>query len=224
MIAIIAILAAMLLPALNKAREKARSTQCLSNLKQQGTAFGMYLVDNKDWLPPCFRPKDDSMKLTDHTWPVLLLSYVGFPYLEKQSRAVGTWVYYLKFVPPVFQCPTFPVAKCGSPNTSTSHLQYGINRNISSTATAGSKNVRMTMVKQPAKLVLTADQNLAPGKDGNGHYCIDHYYDSTTANAIPRRNAHIQMTNVLCTAGNVSSFRCDPDLRGTSTKVDWYVE
>src|SRR5450759_405569 len=44
-IAIIAILAAMLLPALSQAREKAKSAKCISNLKQIGLAFQMYLND-----------------------------------------------------------------------------------------------------------------------------------------------------------------------------------
>lgn len=47
-IAIIAILAAMLLPALSKAREKARSISCTSNLKQIMLAADMYLSDNQD--------------------------------------------------------------------------------------------------------------------------------------------------------------------------------
>lgn len=50
-ITIIAILAALLLPVLNKARESARGTACSGNMKQLGTGIIMYAGDNQDWLP-----------------------------------------------------------------------------------------------------------------------------------------------------------------------------
>ena len=49
-IAIIAILAAMLLPALNSAREQARNTSCTAKLKQIGTADLTYATDNRDFI------------------------------------------------------------------------------------------------------------------------------------------------------------------------------
>ncbi|MGB9677378.1 MAG: type II secretion system protein [Candidatus Ratteibacteria bacterium] len=50
-VAIIVILAAMLLPALSKARERARSALCMSNLKQLGQAMHMYLLDYDEYFP-----------------------------------------------------------------------------------------------------------------------------------------------------------------------------
>lgn len=51
-IAIIAILTAMLLPALNQARGKARQVKCLNNHAQLGKAFAFYLQDSHDLMPP----------------------------------------------------------------------------------------------------------------------------------------------------------------------------
>ena len=52
-IAIIAILAGMLLPALNAAREKARTTSCQNQLKMAGYSITMYTSDFEDYIPPC---------------------------------------------------------------------------------------------------------------------------------------------------------------------------
>jgi prepilin-type N-terminal cleavage/methylation domain-containing protein len=50
-IGIIAVLIAILLPALNRAREKGRQAQCLSNVRQIAMAFFMYTNENKGWFP-----------------------------------------------------------------------------------------------------------------------------------------------------------------------------
>ena len=51
LIAIIAILAAILFPVFARARAKAYETQCLSNIKNTATGFGVYLADYKGWYP-----------------------------------------------------------------------------------------------------------------------------------------------------------------------------
>ena len=80
----------------------------------------------------------------------------------------------------------------------------------------------MTMVKQPTKLALVADMQLNIGKDSDGHNSLVEYFASSSNN-VPRRNAHLKMTNVLFTAGHAGSYRCETELNGTD-KVKWVCD
>jgi len=83
-IAIIAILAAMLLPALAKAREKARQISCVSNMKQLMLSEAMYADENDDTITPLnpnyqyyTMPNGDKRNNTWKLWQIYLYDYVG---------------------------------------------------------------------------------------------------------------------------------------------------
>lgn len=72
-VAIIAILAAMLLPSLRNAREKANAARCMGNLRQLGAALNLYSNDNGDklvWIR--YDTAGDQ-----HFWPWVILDYLG---------------------------------------------------------------------------------------------------------------------------------------------------
>ena len=69
-IAIIAILASMLLPALNQAREKAKSISCMNNMKQIGQALKLYQGDYDDFYPYAFMVNGKD----DYCWSYILYS------------------------------------------------------------------------------------------------------------------------------------------------------
>ncbi len=86
-IAIIAILAGMLLPALNKARMAAQTSNCVSNLKQINTGFAMYVGDFNDQLPltnKSYNPSNqwayENRTLCEGNYPIGIgmLCYTGY--------------------------------------------------------------------------------------------------------------------------------------------------
>lgn len=79
-IAIIAILAGLLMPAVSKARQKARATQCLNNLKNIGVAFIAFSDDNRSFFPSAYtkiRHNDTDIEVG---WSGAIYPYVGLSY------------------------------------------------------------------------------------------------------------------------------------------------
>ena len=93
-IAIIAILAAILLPALNSARERGRSASCVNNLKQMGNAGVMYSNDFEDYALP--RGDNSARSLTLAMAPYLGYQLNTYNQLPTTAKC------------PVFQCPSDP--------------------------------------------------------------------------------------------------------------------
>ena len=74
-IAIIAILASMLLPALQQARKQARSTQCTNNLKSNGNYMNFYVAENNDYFTWTLYKRDEVQPLL--SWAAYLYVYSG---------------------------------------------------------------------------------------------------------------------------------------------------
>jgi prepilin-type N-terminal cleavage/methylation domain-containing protein len=96
-IAIIAVVIAMLLPALGKAREQARVLTCQSNIRQIGVIFNIYVHDHKGVLPFC------SDMGNNYTWNFRMRKY--FPPAPQQGPPLPGWPASL---PITVLCPAAP--------------------------------------------------------------------------------------------------------------------
>jgi prepilin-type N-terminal cleavage/methylation domain-containing protein/prepilin-type processing-associated H-X9-DG protein len=105
-VAIIAILASLLIPALFRAKEKGRQIQCLANLKQLTLAWTMYIDENDDVLPPCNclhnfpRPGDMWVRGIQDLWWLDNPANTNTSYLTRSLLAP-----YLNRSIPVWKCP-----------------------------------------------------------------------------------------------------------------------
>ena len=112
-IAVIAILAGMLLPALAKAKERARQTQCLNNLRQMGIALLLYEGDHKR-LPPKASQVPDFMNPKAPGWQNNCL-YAIAPYLQGTAQGRSSKTY---------ACPSAKKPGDGSDATTNSATGY----------------------------------------------------------------------------------------------------
>lgn len=155
-IAIIAVLASVLLPALNKAREKAHSTKCKANLRQIGLAFHSYLNDNENWIPYAYNsdgtPIAGYATALNDAWYCALANDVGLARVSfYQIRHAGETVASGTVIrnPVVYSCPSVHTRKYP---TSDEPVDYAPPSIIANTAEAYGKIRRnkITKVKMPS--------------------------------------------------------------------------
>jgi prepilin-type N-terminal cleavage/methylation domain-containing protein/prepilin-type processing-associated H-X9-DG protein len=147
-IAIIAILAAILFPVFAKAREKARQSSCLSNLKQIGLAFQQYAQDYDERFP---------LRI-EGTWGVTASYQVqtdpnmpGAKFTSSDGGVSGYFISWMDIISPyikntqVFYCPS------GQRNSATAPF-YGYNSNLATIA--------LGTIVRPAECVESLDYGI----------------------------------------------------------------
>ena len=207
-IAIIAILAAILLPALQQARERGRSASCVNNLKQLGAACQSYSSDYDGWAPSPFNRKSGASAVSPYMW-TNALAYNGYipATFASLDRAISNGVDESKVGSKywketgILACPSTdmnnPSTKGWNAGASGySNGDYGVNLVID----GGWLNSGFCMktAKNPSRMAMILDGNnwvlhglCAPGSGTNG-------------NAVTFR--HKKSTNVCAVDGSVHSL------------------
>lgn len=180
-IAIIAILAAMLLPALNKARETARQATCLNNHKQWMLSIGSYVDDFNGYY---MVQVDRSVKPTPwYFWNMILGKYLNLGTEAEDYQDIK-------------------IGKCPSDQRKGKRYSYGINYHWGyiladgTYQTATLRHIKQSQIKRPAYLIMTLDSIKAN---------FSSYYTSWLDNFDVER--HGQKVNMSFTDGHAASMK-----------------
>ena len=205
-VAIIAILAGMLLPALNKAREMAKRSACMNNLKTIGSAFSMYAIDNKEYFPQTILVNDNLYTPWTSAYGTNI-SAIGDYLNHHQMTNIG-WIYYLTrrthLISPL-ACPSFNENfRAGS------HVpSYAVNVEICDKGylTGNYTNIKyVKKIEKPTRTMLSME---CRGQE-NGRV----YYGSSPETVFSYR--HNNTMNILFVDGHVQNLNRKQIPHGTS--------